>query len=203
MIKVVVITAAGRKTDIFEETKTPKDILDYFDIDYSAATNSLDGVKLDVAGMNKSLRELGVAKECRLSSIVKIDNAAKVVVTGAAAVLTSDVKLEDWKRIQKYESEALTLVDADTDEVVFRVAVDDGPGSVNEYGVMFGNVVNNEGKATATVLLDPSVEDKAELVREQIGSALLELNELEKEIPGILQDIEAKEKEINEHIVLM
>lgn len=203
MIKVVVITAAGRKTDIFEETKSPKDILNYFDIDYTVATNSLDGVRLDVAGMNKSLRELGVGNECRLSSIVKIDNAAKVIVNGTAAVLTSDVKLEDWKRVQKLDPEALTLVDEETDEVLFKVSVGQGPGSVNEYGVMFGNVTNPEGKATVTVLIDSEAENREELVRETVGSAILDLNQLEKEMPEILKEIEAKEKEISEHIVMM
>ena len=203
MTKVTLITAAGRKSDIFEETKTPKEILEYFDVDYAVATNSLDGVRLDIAGMNKSLRELGVGKECRLSSIVKIDNAAKVVVVGSAAILTSDVKLEDWKRIQKVEPADLTLVDEDTEEVVFRVGIDEGPGSVNEYGVMFGSTVDKDGKAQATVLLDPAIEDKLGTVRENLGPAVLMLNQLEAEVPGILGDIAKKEEEINEHIVLM
>lgn len=203
MTKVTLITAAGRKSDIFEETKTPKEILEYFDVDYAVATNSLDGVRLDIAGMNKSLRELGVGKECRLSSIVKIDNAAKVVVVGSAAILTSDVKLEDWKRIQKVEPDDMTMIDEDTEEVVFRVGIDDGPGSVNEYGVMFGSTVDKDGKAQATVLLDPAIEDKLGTVRENLGPAVLMLNQLEAEVPGILGDIAKKEEEINEHIVLM
>ena len=139
MIKVTVITTAGKRSDIFDENKTPKEVLDHFDIDYSAATNSLDGVKLDVAGMNKALRDLGVTKECRLSSIVKLDNAAKVVVTGAAAVLTSEVKLEDWKRVEEFAPDGLRIEDEDSGDILFKVATSDGPGSVNEYGVLFGS----------------------------------------------------------------
>lgn len=203
MIKVTVITTAGKKSDIFEETNTPKEILDYFDIDYTAATNSLDGVRLDVAGMNKSLQALGITKECRLSSIVKIDNAANVVVSGAAAVLTSAVTLDDWKRIKEMSPNSLTMVDDDTEEVLFKVSLAEGPGSVNEYGVVFGNVTNHEGKATVTVLLDPDAEDKAGLVRKEIGPALLMLNDMEKSVPDILKEIDSMEKEIGEHIVLM
>lgn len=203
MVKVTVITAAGRKSDIFEETKTPKDILDYFDVDYSVATNSLDGVKLDVAGMNKSLRDLGVGKECRLSSIVKIDNAAKITVAGAAAVLTSGVKLEDWKRIAKLMPEMMVLEDAETNDVLFRVSVDEGPGSVNEYGVLFGNVTNQYGYATVTVLLDPEAEDKLGIVKTRMGQAILKLNTLESEVPNTLEKITKMEAEIDQNITLM
>lgn len=203
MIKCTVITAAGRKTDIFEDTKTPKDILEYFDVDYSVATNSLDGVRLDTAGMNRSLRDLGITKDCRLSSIVKIDNAAKVVVTGSAAIVTSDVKLDDWKRIAKMQPEALALVDDETDEVLFRVVVGEGPGSINENGVCFGTATNNDGKATVTILIRPEVEDKVQLVKDEIGRALLDLNALEAEVPTILQEIDKMEKEINDNFVVM
>ena len=195
MIKVTVITTAGKRSDIFDENKTPKEVLDHFDIDYSAATNSLDGVKLDVAGMNKALRDLGVTKECRLSSIVKLDNAAKVVVTGAAAVLTSEVKLEDWKRVEEFAPDGLRIEDEDSGDILFKVATSDGPGSVNEYGVLFGS--------TVTVLLDPEEEDKMALVRKNIGPALLDLNLIEAEIPSLLEEIAKKEEEINGHIVQM
>ena len=203
MVKVTVITTAGRKSDIFEETKTPKDILEYFDIDYSVATNSLDSERLNAAKMNMSLRDLGVTNECRLSSIVKIDNAAKLVIAGAAAVLTSDVKLEDWKRIQEMSGESLTLVDED-DEPFFKVSVGEGPGAASEYGIEFADeTTNQDGKATVTVLLDPTAEDKVGLVKKKIGPALLNLIELEKEVPNILKEIEDMEKQIDQAIVLM
>lgn len=203
MVKCTVITTAGRKSDLFAETKTPKDILEYFDIDYSAATNTLDGERLNAAKMNTSLRDLGVANECRLSSIVKIDNAAKLVIAGAAAVLTSDVKLADWNRIQEMSPEALTMVDED-EEPYFKVAVGEGPGTIGEYGIEFANeTTNQEGKATVTVLLDPEAEDKIALVKKNIGPALLNLIELEKEVPDILKEIEDMEKAIDQNIVLM
>ena len=203
MVKCTVITTAGRKSDLFSETKTPKEILDYFDIDYSAATNSLDGERLNAAKMNTPLRELGVTNECRLSSIVKIDNAAKLVIAGAASVLTSDVKLEDWKRIQEMSPESLTMVDED-DEPYFKVEIGEGPGTIGEYGIEFASdTTNQEGKATVTVLLDPEAEDKVALVKKKVGSALLNLIELEKEIPDILKEIDDMEKEIDQNIVLM
>jgi len=200
MIKVFMTTTAGRKSDLFDEGTTIREIFDHFDVDYSVATNCIDGTKIDPAGMNKTLREWGVDKECRLSSIVKIDNAAHVDISGASAVLVSDVKLEDWKRVEKFAPEILKIVDED-DDPLFLVKTCCGGGSINKYGVCFGAHTNEGGLATVTVLLDEEVEDKLEAVKEIMGSALLDLNSIEKEIPDVLKEIADKEAEIEKLII--
>ena len=201
MIKVYVTTTAGRKSDLFDEGTTIREIFQAFDVDYSVATNCIDGTKIDPAGMNRTLREWGVDKECRLSSIVKIDNAAHVDITGASAVLVSDVTLEDWQRVEKYAPEMLKITDEEG-EATFKVMTCGGAGSVNEYGVCFGSYVNDGGKATVTVLLDEEVEDKLQAIKDTMGSALLELNSIEKAIPDVLKDIAHKEAEIDKLIEL-
>lgn len=200
MIKVYVTTTSGRKSDLFDEGTTIREIFDAFDVDYSVATNCIDGTKIDPAGMDKSLREWGVDKECRLSSIVKIDNAAHVDISGASAVLVSDVKLEDWQRVEKYAPEMLKITDEEGD-ALFKVQTGSGSGSINEYGVTFGAYTNEGGKATVTALIDEEVEDKLQAIKDTMGSALLELNEIEKEIPDVLKDIADKEAEIEKLIV--
>lgn len=196
MVKVTVITAGGRKTDNFDEAMTPKEILEALDVDYSAATNSLDGARLDTRGMNTSLRELGVGETARMTSIVKIDNAANITLAGSAAVVTSAVSLEDLKRVEKFAPEALKIVDEEG-ETVFKVCTrENSSGSINKYGVVFGSVVNHEGKATVTVVIDPEIEDKREAVKDMMGAAILDLNTIEKELPEVLKDIAEKEKEI-------
>ena len=185
MVKVFVSTAAGRKSDLFDEGTTPREIFNKFDVDYAKATNCIDGTKLDPAGMDRSLRDWGVGKECRLSSVVKIDNAAHVEISGATAVVVSDVTLKDWLRVEKYAAEGLKLVDEEG-EAFFRVATGEGSGSVNEYGVTWGSYTNKGGKATATILLGEDVKDKVAAVKEIAGSALLNLNAIEGEVPTLL-----------------
>lgn len=201
MVKVYCTTTAGRKSDLFDENQTIREIFDAFDVDYSVATNCIDGTKIDPAGMDKSLREWGVEKECRLSSIVKIDNAAHVDISGASAVLVSDVKLDDWKRVEKYAPEMLKIIDDDSGDVLFKVKTCCGSGSINEYGVCFGSYTNEGGKATVTTLLDEEVEDKMQAVKDTLGSALLDLNAIEEEIPSVLKDIDEKEAEIEKLII--
>ena len=201
MVKVYLTTCSGRKSDLFDENTKIREIFDAFEHDYSNATNCIDGARLDPAGMNKTLAEWGVDKECRLSSIVKIDNAAHVDISGASAVLVSDVTLEDWERVEKYAPEALKIVDEEKNPL-FKVATGCGGGSVNKYGVVFGTYTNDGGKATVTLLLDEEVEDKTQAVKDIMGAALLDLNSIESELPAILKDIAEKEAEIDKLIEL-
>ena len=200
MVKVTLISTNGRKTDMFAEHQTPREVFEYFDVDYSVATNTIDGEKITVDKMDKSLKELGVGAECRISSIVKTDNAAHIDLSGAAAVLVSDIKLDDWKRVEKYAPEALKIVNEDG-ETVFKVMTCCCTGSVNENGVCFGSYTNEGGLATVTVLMDDEVEDRLQAIKDVAGQALLDLNDIEKDIPTILKDIADKEAEIEKLIV--
>ena len=129
-----------------------------------------------------------------------MENNAKIYIMGAAAVLVSAVKLEDWKLAEKYAPEALKIVDEDG-EPVFRIATRKGSGSVNWYGICWGSYVSDEGCATVTVLLDDEIEDKRAAVTDVMGSAVLELMDIEKEIPGLLEEIREKQQRIGLNIV--
>ena len=87
-----------------------------------------------------------------------MENTARIHMMGAAAVVVSGVKLEDWKLVEKYAPDALTIVDEDGDPV-FRVMTGSGGGSVNRYGVVWGTYLSEEGNATVTLLLDEDLDD--------------------------------------------
>ena len=131
-----------------------------------------------------------------------MENKAKIVILGAAAVLVSGVKLEDWKLVEKHMPEALLIADQDG-EPVFRVAACSGGGSVNQYGICWGNHTDEEGRATVTALLDEGVEDKKAAVTDIMGSALLKLMDMEREIPSLLEEIQEKQQEIAKHIDML
>ena len=125
-----------------------------------------------------------------------MENTARIHIMGAAAVLVSTVSLEDWKLVEKYAPEMLVVVD-EQGEPAFKVATVSGSGSVNKYGVCWGAYVSDEGMASVTVLLDDEIEDKREAVSDIMGSALLELIDIEKEIPGVIEGIREKQERIN------
>lgn len=120
-------------------------------------------------------------------------NNPKIVILGAAAVLVSSVKLEDWKLVEKYMPEEMKIVNDEYD-TLFQVTVGPGPGSVTKEGVNWGTYVSEEGNATVTVLIDDEVEDKKAAVMEIMGSALIDLMDMEKELPDVIVKIREKMK---------
>ncbi len=131
-----------------------------------------------------------------------MENTAKIYVMGGAAVLVSGVKLEDWKRVEKYTPDALTIFNEE-DEPIFKIKTGTGGGSINQYGIVWGSYLGDEGQATVTVLLDDEITDKKQAVSEIMGSALLDLMTIESMIPKLLEDIHQKETEIDAQIIVI
>ena len=131
-----------------------------------------------------------------------MESKARIYITGAAAVLVSGVKLEDWKKADKYAPESLKIVN-DKGDPVFRIVVDEGGGTVNEYGICWGSYTSEDGYATVTVLLDDDIEDKKAAVMDIMGSAILDLTEIEKGMFKILEEIREKETEIGSRITVI
>ena len=124
-----------------------------------------------------------------------METTARIHILGAAAVLVSGVKLEDWKLVEKHTPEALKVKD-ENGEPVFRVTAEKGSGSVNRYGIVWGSYTTEEGYATVTILLDEDIEDKKAAVMDVAGSALMELIRMEGGLSGVLEQIRRMEQEI-------
>lgn len=118
---------------------------------------------------------------------------AKIKVTGAAAVVKSDVKLEDYRKVEKYRPEKLVLRDED-DEPVFSVKTGHGMGSIGKYGAVFGDITDGEEKfATITLVENEGFgEDAKAAVTEKVGVAILNLNKIEEAVPAVVQEIDAE-----------
>ena len=76
MINVIIGTNVTRTTVIVTPDTIIKDILSANDVDYSTKQVHLDGVLLDVEGMNKSLEDFGITDKCMLIAATKTSNAA-------------------------------------------------------------------------------------------------------------------------------
>jgi hypothetical protein len=163
-------------------------------------------VSLKLGDLDKSLQELGVKESCYLTCVVKADNAAAVQVAGNACVITSAVKLEDYKLVAKYRPDELKLYEGegkDKEEKFAVAVVENSAGSLNRYGAVFGPTASAEGYATITLLLDPDMADVAKSLEDQIGTALLNLDEVEAHIPEVIDDIKADQAKIREHITIL
>ena len=116
---------------------------------------------------------------------------AKVTIAGNSYVITSAISMTDLEVVKKYRPSALAITDPETKETLFRVGT--GSNSVNDYGVSFGGVSNDDGKlATATLSIPSDVEDAKEYVLDKAGLAIANLNKVEAGIAEALEEIKAE-----------
>ena len=131
-----------------------------------------------------------------------LENTVKIYMMGAAAVIVSGVKMEDWKLAEKYAPESLRIAD-ENGEPAFRVMTGKGTGSMNKYGVVWGSYLSEEGAPTVTILIDDEVEDRKEAVMDVIGPGLLYLAEIEKAMPEIVEKVREKTQRLETYLTRM
>ena len=127
---------------------------------------------------------------------------AKITIAGSSYVVTSKVSLSDWELVRKHRPKALKIVDEESKEELFAVGI--GGNSINEYGVSFGGVSNNERKlATITMGIPTDVEDAAAYVADRIGAAMINLCRVEDGIAQTLVEIAAERKQVTDNITVV
>ena len=106
---------------------------------------------------------------------------AKIVIAGDAVVVTSAMKLEDIKTIEKYRPKELVLKGGeDGKEPIFGVGTTHGAGSINAVGASFGSETRDDDKlACITLFLDGVTGDVKDWVADRLGAAIINLNKLE------------------------
>ena len=89
----------------------------------------------------------------------------RIIVLGAACIVISSLSPDDVRRFRDYHPETLQLRSDESGEVIFSLDMDEeGPGSLNDDHAVYSRIPFAGGKATMTILLDPSVEDRLKLV---------------------------------------
>ena len=116
---------------------------------------------------------------------------ANIKIAGRSATIVSAYTLEDLEKVAKYRPDALLLKNEDGD-VTFAV-MPTCKGSVSEIGIGFGDETFGDGKACVTVKPGCTCYENAEdFVLAEIGTAILNLNKVEKQIPAALDEIDAE-----------
>ena len=120
---------------------------------------------------------------------------AQVTIAGSSFVITSAVAMADLVMVRKYRPIALAITDPETQDTLFKVGI--GTNSVNDHGISFGGVSNDDKKlATVTLPIPSDVEDAKEYVLDKAGLALANLKKIEAGIAEALKTIKAERDEI-------
>ena len=131
---------------------------------------------------------------------------ARITIAGDAVVVTSTLKLEEYKTIEKYRPKALTLMGGeDGKEPVFHVSTS-GSGDINQYGASFVSATHDEnGYATITLtgVCKGAHGDIKEWVADNLGAAIINLNKLEAQLPAVLDEINREKADVMSNISVM
>ncbi len=126
------------------------------------------------------------------------EKLAKILIAGAAIVVKSSVKLDDWRKALAYDPD-LGLYD-DDEKPLFTVGIEKGPGSMDSHRIVFSSVPDRNGFACVTMIPDTERADKEKMAAELYGLALLRLMEIERNIEDVLADAEEDSRFIAENI---
>lgn len=120
---------------------------------------------------------------------------AKITISGDAVVITSALKLEDIKTIQKYRPNELILKD-DDDNIVFGVCVSTY-GKADSSSVNFTGETHDDAKLATVTLCSACAEgDIKEWVADHLGGAIINLNRLEEKLVGVLASVNAEKEAV-------
>ena len=127
---------------------------------------------------------------------------SKVIIAGDAAVVKSELTLEQLKTIKRYRPQALVLKGGeDGKEPIFAIDVTAGCGEINAYGTSFGRESHDEAKVAMITLVTAGVTgDVKEYIADKLGGALIKLNQLEETLPAVLAEIEAEKATVLSNI---
>jgi hypothetical protein len=124
----------------------------------------------------------------------------RVKIVGNAYVITSKLKFETIKKLQKHDDSALCLKEFTKDEEkeLFKIAIGKS-ASISKCGIVFVEA-DKDGYATATLLFPESVKDKKEYIKENFAKALFMLNTVEARAQYACTQIEKAFTELDDII---
>lgn len=129
---------------------------------------------------------------------------AKLKISGNAIILTSDLKLETIKKMEKYNASALALFEENKDGEkceIFKIG-SGAVSNVNKYGITFAET-NKDGLAVATILLPETVPNNAkkQFVKDVFGNTIFLLQDLEAAVKTSCEALNAAYAELDKIIV--
>ena len=199
MINVRISNNTSRKTLIVDEATTIQQAFEEAGL-MASGMLCVNGITVPAVDIDRPINSFNVDfdRTVYISTVAKAENAARCTVLGNAAVIQTELKVEDLKLIDKYYHDALTLYEYDDDEVVPVFRVEAGEiGTINKFGA----TIPKDSKIT--VALPEGVmsdEEKKEYIIEAYGSALKNLKKYEESIAETLNEARAAKAIVEEMI---
>ena len=217
MVKITLNNKGKKVSLLVPEQKPIKDVLKELEVDVTPFDSvTLHGKKLSPDDLDKNILDLGLGDQTDMDLViaddvpwVTDDNPAaggsvvyppKAKIIGCACIIASAFTVDELRDFQRYMPEALTKRD-EKGEPIFAISLDEtSPGSLNKYGATFSRKATKAGNATITNLLDPECDDMEDMVRDQLGSAILRLVDMEEYLMKKFSELHGRKEMLDLHI---
>lgn len=138
--------------------------------------------------------------EKEMQKITKNVTPKRIKIVGNAFVLTSKLKFATIQKMEKYNRDALCLVEVKNDEEneIFRIGTGK-TSSIGKFGITFMEA-DKAGNATATVLFPEGTTDKKAYIKDNFATVLFMLNDLEDSVNTACAALEAAYAKLDEEI---
>ena len=128
---------------------------------------------------------------------------AKITIAGRAVVVTSTLKLEDIKTVEKYRPKALSVYGGeDGKEELFAVKAG-GHECFTKYGICFADETRDDKLATITLTTDYEGNDVEAFIADTFGASIIYLNKIEETLPAVLEEIAAERASVMSNITVV
>lgn len=149
---------------------------------------------------NKPVKTAVAEATENVATSVAENRAKRVKIAGNAMILTSTLKFATIQKMEKYNNNALCLVELNKDEEVEVFRINTGKFSgVSKYGITFAEV-NKDGYAVATILFPEGVTDKKAYIKDNFGTTLFMLADLEAAVETACAELEAAYAQLDDDI---
>jgi len=129
---------------------------------------------------------------------------AKIVVAGEAVIITSSIKFDDLKMVEKYRPEALILKGGDDGKKPLFAIATNAVGSFNRSGIEFNSSTRDDDKLASVTLYykGDDNDDIVEKIVDQLGSAIMSLNKIEAALPDVIAEINSEREAVRSGITI-
>ncbi len=196
MLKITLNEKNQIRNVLVPESRTIRQVLVDNHVDYSSSIIYLNALPILPKGLDTKFSHMSDEATHYVISIEPIDSSDNVedptglfqTAHGPKAYLFSSVCIivssftPQEKSDLKHSKPELLQIEDEAHDPVFALDVEDGYGSIKEYGAVYSDHVTCEGKATITILLNAKEKDLVGLLQERLSEPLQKLVQLEKKI---------------------
>lgn len=196
MLKITLHEKDQFHNTLVPESRTIRQVLVENHIDYSSARVYVNALPIYPSGLDTRFSDMSDETNHYIISLMPADykdpfelseelfqtaQFPKAFLFGNACIIVSSLSVDEINDLKHRKPELLQLND-ESGDAIFAMDIEDGFGSLKEYGAVYSSRSTSEGKATITILFNPTEKDLVNLVQKRLSIPLQRLLDLEKKI---------------------